>query len=306
MAMPLMQPLINQRDLRVEITSIHCYSNTSTLVRFRVCTSNDFDTIPNGLPVSFYATDPRTGSAGMPLATFLVPADRTRPCEPFAFVLPTPKGGYLYACVNQRHSAKFPDTAWQEADLLNNIDTATVQPFKVRILPRDTLVPRVEGLRMSSQTKGGVAIQYSWKPASFLTCSNCPNPVASMAYSSQVTLLAHNEYACTSADTVQINTYAEGRFHFPNAFTPNADGLNDILYMSGDQDVASVLEFRVYDRYGQVLFLSKNVPPNDPRYGWNGTRNGMQVASGSYLYQVKVRQKNGQEYQVKGLVSLIR
>lgn len=62
----------------------------------------------------------------------------------------------------------------------------------------------------------------------------------------------------------------------------------------------------MYDRYGQVLFMSKNVPLNDPRYGWNETRNGMELASGSYLYQVTVQLKTGQEYQVKGLVSLIR
>jgi|GEM_PF-4548839 len=55
-----------------------------------------------------------------------------------------------------------------------------------------------------------------------------------MTYCSLLTLLARNEYACTATDTNQIDTYAGGRFHFPNVFTPNADGLNDVLYLMGD------------------------------------------------------------------------
>jgi len=63
-------------------------------------TGNGHDTIPKGLPVSFYAAYPRPGGVGKPFATFVVPADRLMVCESFSYIVHTPPSRFLYACVN--------------------------------------------------------------------------------------------------------------------------------------------------------------------------------------------------------------
>jgi gliding motility-associated-like protein len=298
---------IHPPDLTVEIIRTQCFTNTSTRVSVRVCVGNGYDSIPVGLPVSFYASDPRSASAGPPISTFAVSSARLKDCDTFAILLPTPGSLSLHAVVNQRNSATFPSTFLTETSLINNYDKEAVVPFTARIQPRpDTFVVRLTGFRLRVDVKGGMVSQYLWQPSQFLNCVDCPSPVGSIPYTSRFSLQARNEYACTFSDTVTVNTYSEGRLFIPNAITPNGDGRNDILYVISNRDVARVLEFSVYDRYGQVVFQARDNPPNDPRYGWNGMRRGVPVASGTFAYFVRVLMVDTRQLMVKGLVTVIK
>ena len=72
-------------------------------------------------------------------------------------------------------------------------------------------------------------------------------------------------------------------YDLPNAFTPNADGQNDLFIPRGRCFVDRV-EFRVFNRWGQLVFETE-----DPALNWNGTNlNGEALASGTYYYVVQV------------------
>lgn len=85
----------------------------------------------------------------------------------------------------------------------------------------------------------------------------------------------------------------------PQAFTPNGDGLNDQLEFSGTyiQD----FELRVFNKWGELMFISDSMDA-----GWNGTYRGKIVPSGSYAYIVKLKDLAQREWQVNGLVAVIR
>lgn len=130
--------------------------------------------------------------------------------------------------------------------------------------------------------------------------------MVTLPYSSTVILQVRNQFSCLAKDTILIKTYSEGKYQIPNAFTPNGDGLNDVLYMIGNREIAVVRDFSVYDRYGQRVFQMVNGKPNDPKYGWNGTRNGIPATNGTYAYTFVVELKNGNVESLKGLVTVIR
>ena len=64
----------------------------------------------------------------------------------------------------------------------------------------------------------------------------------------------------------------------PNAFTPNGDNMNDLFRL---KDVGLVRGFHmmVYNRLGQQIFETSN-----PEKGWDGTLNGIQQPSGTYVW----------------------
>jgi gliding motility-associated-like protein len=88
--------------------------------------------------------------------------------------------------------------------------------------------------------------------------------------------------------------------YVPTAFTPNADGKNDIFkpLLSG-----AFLEysFIIYNRWGKMIFFSK-----DPLKGWDGTVNGIQQAVGTYIWICNYQLAGQSVYTQKGTVTLIR
>lgn len=67
----------------------------------------------------------------------------------------------------------------------------------------------------------------------------------------------------------------------PSAFTPNGDGRNDYLYPINAYKATS-LQFRVFNKYGQQLFETK-----DWTHKWDGTFNGRAQASGVYVWMLE-------------------
>ncbi|GDX52664.1 hypothetical protein LBMAG27_17110 [Bacteroidota bacterium] len=115
-----------------------------------------------------------------------------------------------------------------------------------------------------------------------------------------VVLTAIAENGCT--DTAQgplIFIDGEPKPWIPSAFTPNNDGANDLLKIYGIG--ISTLDFRVYDRFGEMVFQTK-----DYTHGWDGTFRGANVNTNVFVYMAEVEMLSGEKYILKGDVTLIR
>jgi gliding motility-associated-like protein len=108
---------------------------------------------------------------------------------------------------------------------------------------------------------------------------------------------------CIVTDTILItvmDVICEDPYIFvPNAFSPNGDGLNDILYVRGH--VLATIDFAVYDRWGEKLFETK-----DKNTGWDGTFRGKPCEPGVYVYYLDATCIGGARYYHKGNITLIR
>lgn len=101
-------------------------------------------------------------------------------------------------------------------------------------------------------------------------------------------------------ETITI-TIAESKLEFPNAFSPNDDGINDIY--RAKPDYKSIISFKaiILNRWGQKLYEW-----NDPAGGWDGTFHGSQVKQGVYFVYVEAKGADGKEYKIKKDVNLLR
>jgi gliding motility-associated-like protein len=75
----------------------------------------------------------------------------------------------------------------------------------------------------------------------------------------------------------------------PNAFTPNADGVNDLLFTICNP-CDGFLSLTIYNRWGETVFET-----NDPGIGWDGTHQGIPVELGAYSYVLRYNGTNGAE-----------
>ena len=84
-----------------------------------------------------------------------------------------------------------------------------------------------------------------------------------------------------------------------NAFTPNGDGKNDIVYVRGI-NIRS-MKFYVYDQWGELIYSSTNMTG-----GWDGTYKGSKEPMGVYIYYVEATMNDGTQVNKKGSITLLR
>lgn len=91
----------------------------------------------------------------------------------------------------------------------------------------------------------------------------------------------------------------------PTGFTPNGDGQNDIFYVRSE-DLAAVTTFRIYNRWGQLLFERNGGTPNDESIGWDGKYQGQICAPDIYMYYLEGKCTSGKNFFAKGDLMIIR
>ncbi|MDQ3193308.1 MAG: PKD domain-containing protein [Bacteroidota bacterium] len=119
-----------------------------------------------------------------------------------------------------------------------------------------------------------------------------------------VVLTVSNSQGCADSTEVILTVVdkgstGDGPVAIPNAFTPNGDGKNDILFVRGGPFVQ--LEFRVFNEWGNLIFMT-----NNQSTGWDGTINGVKQPAGVYVYTVVGKTTEDQDVRLFGDVTLIR
>lgn len=100
-----------------------------------------------------------------------------------------------------------------------------------------------------------------------------------------------------------VDVRPEVRYHLPNAFTPNGDGLNDAYLGVGLLDGATNFSMSIWNRWGEMIFETSN-----PDEGWNGRKfnSGAESPNGVYVVVVTFRGPRGEEFEFKTFATLIR
>ncbi|MCR6721312.1 MAG: gliding motility-associated C-terminal domain-containing protein [Chitinophagaceae bacterium] len=110
----------------------------------------------------------------------------------------------------------------------------------------------------------------------------------------------NNTLGCSDSIRKRVTVLDNCYIAVPTAFTPNGDGLNDYLFPNNAMK-ADNLEFRVYNRWGQLVFLSR-----DWTKKWDGRVNGQLQSTGVYVWFLSYTHRDtGQKVFQKGTTTLI-
>lgn len=141
---------------------------------------------------------------------------------------------------------------------------------------------------------------YSWSPSISLSCDTCPNPIASPTNTTTYTVIITDSSGCRTIDTIVIKVKPKcGPIYLPNAFSPNGDGINDMLYVMGN--CIKEMNLVIYDRWGNTVFES-----SDPIIGWDGTFKGQPMNTGTYVYTLRTVDEDNNTVVTKGNITLVR
>lgn len=146
-------------------------------------------------------------------------------------------------------------------------------------------------------------VNYLWFPPETLDDPSSATPVATPDSTTIYTLKVTDALGCMGMDTtivyVRTRICDDPYIFVPNTFTPNGDGINDILYVRGFY--IDEMEFYLYNRWGEKVFES-----HDKSIGWDGFYKGEKLRTDVFGYYLKVRCFGGEEFFKRGNVTLLR
>ncbi len=189
-------------------------------------------------------------------------------------------------------------------------DTATISvvvgnPTKIT-LSRDTTILSGVPFQLRASAEKKDIVKWQWKGNATFSCINCTTPTAKVIMDECLTCSATNMYGCVSSDTVCIKTFCpQTEVFIPNAFSPDGDGINDLLVVQGS-GIRLVKSFRIFSRWGELVFEKSNFSPGDRSAGWDGKIRGKAANPDVFVYVTEVICERGIPATFKGNVAILK
>jgi len=152
-------------------------------------------------------------------------------------------------------------------------------------------------------------LSYLWEPSEGLNDPRAQNPIYKPGPIGDhvFTVTITNPDNCSRSASVKLYvkpTLCDGDHVFlPNAFSPDGKGdfRNETLRLFQDGIVNRLNKFVVYNRFGQEVYSSK-----DLNFSWDGTFQGKKLDPDVYGFYLDVDCIDGQNFKIKGNITLIR
>ncbi len=210
---------------------------------------------------------------------------------------PNSAGTWCYADVNTIYTVIGTDAFnCQNKDSLQ----VRVQPdYSFQDPADDTLI--IGEYKTFDVTAGPGNISYEWKPATWLSCSNCPNPTLQPLKTTCYEIYFVDDAKCYPKKT-EVCVFVDEKYtvDVPNAFTPNGDGRNDKIYVRGF-GIKKLLNFTIYNRWGEVVFET-----SDMAVGWDGVYKDKMQNDETYAFIVNVETWQGEVMNKNGYITLLK
>ncbi len=147
---------------------------------------------------------------------------------------------------------------------------------------------------------------YQWEPPDFLDNPFLNNPTSTPSETIEyiVTIIdADPNGLCQKSDTVIVQVFdflcGTPNIFVPNAFTPNGDGENDVVFVRGGG--ITDIKFSIFNRWGEEVFYTE-----DQSVGWDGTYKGDLAEPAVFVYHLEAVCDEGETFFGKGNITLIR
>ncbi|MBK6932541.1 MAG: gliding motility-associated C-terminal domain-containing protein [Saprospirales bacterium] len=179
-------------------------------------------------------------------------------------------------------------------------------PLVVVAEPADTALDLGYSVRITTNTfPFGRPVSFAWTPPLGLSCEGCPEPTVTAINDGFYIVKITDEDGCMAFDTVRILVRRNRPIYVPNVFAPDKPFPNDHFTLFGGPAAVSIQLLRIYDRWGSLVFETRDIPLGEPNYGWDGTYKG-ELMSGVFAFYATVLFVDQQELTYEGNVTVVR
>lgn len=167
---------------------------------------------------------------------------------------------------------------------------------EIQLAFSDTTVAKGESIQLFA---GGNGVEYRWEPETYLDHPGIQNPTATPTESIVYNVFMRTETGCHDKKQVTLHVRARDSYFIPEMFTPDGDGVNDMLYVNTIGYGA--IEFKLFNRFGQLVFST-----DDSDIGWDGRINGQLQKPDTYVYTLVLEVSDDETISEKGTIQLVR
>ena len=290
-ASPVAKPLFNTTYYLSGSNTFGCTASDSLVVQVKQPANvliNAPDTICVGTPIQLKAS-------GAELFSWKPASLVTNATD--SITSSSPASTTLFSVIGKDSKNCFSDTA---SKIVNVFPYPTLQ-----LTDSVVTVSAGSDYKINLQSSADV-ILWQWWPFAGLSCTNCAQPVVKPMANQTYTVTASNIAKCSDEKHITITVLCKDQNLFiPNTFSPNADGMNDYFYPRG-KGLFTIKSFKIFNRWGNMIFEKNNFPPNQQTYGWDGKYNGKVLQPDVYVFVVDVVCENGTVLTSKGNITLLR
>ena len=258
----------------------------------------------SSLPQVYFAVEPACdqGSGGaiivdsVPGATFPLNYLLGGNSQPSGFFDNLVAGIYLFRITDSAGCALDTLIEIPEAGGSGSIDLGP----DIAIRAGDSILLQAE---LTIDTSDISASQWSGSPVSCSTCLT--NQVAPQINSTYV-LSITDVFGCVISDEIQVFVQNDAEFYIPNVFSPNNDGVNDLLDIRLGPGITHLNRFRIFSRWGELVYEVTDRSATAHGVSWDGNYSGELMAPGVFTYFVEIVLANGRIEKRVGDITLIR
>ena len=197
---------------------------------------------------------------------------------------------------NGSYSVTLIATNANGSDTLTKTNYITVGAPVTVTISGNTLIDACEKSTLTASPGDGT---YVWSPTNNMDCSTCVsvtvNPPSTQDYSVTYTSPA----GCTASNTITVEVQNISTYFMPTGFSPNGDGINDVLYVQGRG--IDYINLKIYDRVGEKVFESTSLD-----HGWDGKLHGIPMNDNEFVYKLEVTFCNGDVKKEHGAITLAK
>ncbi len=197
-----------------------------------------------------------------------------------------------------------------ETGCLLAVDTSMIE-FVLPALNLETEVELAYGESYAIQATTNIPpadiLSIEWSPDNDLSCTDCLDPIATPLESVTYEVTVTDKNGCTVKAVIRIDVALQVDVFIPSVFHPDGNGINDgFTAFSDPEKVKRIVELRIYDRWGNAIFRTTDIPVNQTDFGWDGTYRGEPMDPAVFVYVVEVEFINNARRLFKGDVQLAR
>lgn len=187
-----------------------------------------------------------------------------------------------------------------------DVEITDIAPLEVSISQSDNGIDG-SGYQVTSQVTGGSGnYQYQWVVAGDTLANNASVITIEIDADTEIELYVTDDLGCEASDIIVLRLTTEPfTWVMPNIFNPSSGG-NASIRIPRNSDIVQVLHWKIYDRWGNLVF---DTPPYDPSataVEWSGTYRGEPVANGVYMYYIQYQSSNGSTEHLSGDITILR
>ncbi|HHS96260.1 MAG TPA: gliding motility-associated C-terminal domain-containing protein, partial [Phaeodactylibacter sp.] len=148
-----------------------------------------------------------------------------------------------------------------------------------------------------------------WWPATVYDCENedC-STISIHTYNSMlVAATVIDTNGCAVRDELHLLVDLDRKVYIPSGFSPNGDGVNDLFMIYAEEkQIKKINYFRIFNRWGEIVFEHELSEPNNPAFGWDGRFRGQLMNPAVFVYIAEIEFIDGHVKQYHGDLTLFR